>query len=200
MKIGCPCGNVLRDQTDYLPYKAYFVADQDYEDLLTGIEQKLAGIFTQTPGTPVTAGQTEALGRVLWTAMAAYKRAMYQCRNCGRLCLDDPDDPRELQWFEPEEGEEWKLVLASVRGEGSKVWRRNLVGHWDATASLGQLWYDPPAGEKGGFEQFDDRAALEKRYYELFEAMKAGAHLVGARLGISSEGEPVRNVHGWSPG
>jgi CheY-like chemotaxis protein len=50
MKINCICGNVLRDQTDHIPYKAHFVADQDYEDQLVGIEQQLARILTQGSG------------------------------------------------------------------------------------------------------------------------------------------------------
>jgi hypothetical protein len=197
MKIGCICGNVLRDQTDHIPYKAYFVADQDYEDLLVGIEQQLAGILTQGLGTLTAANQTQLLGRVLWGALRSYTRTIYQCSHCGRLCLDDPDDLRQLQWFKPEEDMRWKRVLASVKGEGSKVWMRNLVGHWDPSRSEGRLWYDPPAGEKGGLEQFADWESLQIRYYELFERLKTDGNLAGARLGISSEGEPIRDVHSW---
>jgi hypothetical protein len=43
MKITCICGNVLRDQTDYIPYKAHLVADQDYEEMLAGMGQLLNG-------------------------------------------------------------------------------------------------------------------------------------------------------------
>jgi hypothetical protein len=199
MKIGCICGNVLRDQTDYVPYKAHFVADQDYEDLLVGIEQQLAGILMQGLGTPAATTQTQLLGRVFWDAMRSYTRTMYQCSNCGRLCLDDPDDLRELQWFKPEDDRQWKRVLASVKGEGSKVWMRNLVGHWDPPRSQGRLWFDPPAGEKGGVEQFTEWPSLQSRYYELFELLKAEGNLAGARLGIGNEGEPIRDVHSWSP-
>jgi hypothetical protein len=28
-KLRCTCGHVIRDQTDNLPYKAYFVPDED---------------------------------------------------------------------------------------------------------------------------------------------------------------------------
>lgn len=196
MKIGCPCGNILRDQTDDLPFKAYFVADQDYENLLTGIERQLAEIFTQAAGTPAAADPARQIGRVLWAAMASRRRTLYQCRNCGRLCLDGPDDPRELQWFKPDD-DDWKLVLASAR-EGSKVGMRNLVGHWDPSRSHGRLWFDPLAGEKGGFEEFDDQGDLEARYHQLFELLNADGRLAGARLGIGSEGEPIRDVHSWS--
>lgn len=199
MKIGCLCGNVLRDQTDYIPYKAHFVADQDYEDLLVGIEQQLARIIVENLGAPTATNQTHLLGRVLWDAMRSYTRTMYQCSNCGRLCIDDPDDPRQLQWFKPEDDRLWKRLLASVKGEGSKVWIRNLVGHWDPSRSQGQLWYDPPSGEKGGVEQFADWDSMQSRYHELFELLKAAGSLAGARLGVGNEGEPIVDFHSWLP-
>src|SRR5262245_55277075 len=153
MKIGCICGNVLRDQTDYIPYKAHFVADQDYEDLVVGIEQQLARIMMENLGAPTATNQAHLFGRVLWDAMRSYTRTMYQCSNCGRLCIDDPDDPRQLQWFKPEDDRQWKRLLASVKGEGSKIWMRNLVGHWDPSRSQGHVWFDPLPGQKGGVEQ-----------------------------------------------
>lgn len=198
MKIGCVCGNVLRDQTDNIPFKARFVADQDFEDLGDEIQQKLAALLDQAPGAP--AGDLKSsLGSVIWNALHAYTRSMYQCRNCGRLCVDDPDDPRALQWFRPGEDDDWKLLLASVKGAGSKVWRGNLVGHWDPSASRGEIWFDPPAGEKGGYEEFDDWDRLEKRYFDLLAVLQADPDAAGARLGISGEGEPGRDVHRWSP-
>ena len=30
-KLGCICGHVIRDQTDFIPYKARFIRDQDDE-------------------------------------------------------------------------------------------------------------------------------------------------------------------------
>jgi hypothetical protein len=198
MKINCICGNVLRDQRDHIPYKAHFVADQDYEELSVEIEQQLARILTQGSGTSTVTNQTQSLGRVLWDAMDSHTRTLYQCSNCGRICLEDPHDPRKLEWFKPEDNKQWKLVLASVKGEGSKVWMRNLIGHWDPSRSHGRLWFDPPTGEKGGFEQFADWSSLHSRYHELFEQLKADGNLAGARLGIGSEGESIRDVHNWS--
>jgi hypothetical protein len=198
MKIGCRCGNVLRDQTDSIPFKAHFIVDQDYEGVLDGIARKAAEIFQQARDDAGSGDPAELFGRILWATMSSHRRTMYQCRNCGRLCLDDPDDPQGLQWFKPDDEQDWKLVLASRNGETSKRSGKNLVGHWDASASHGQLWFDPPAGGKGGYEEFDDRTRLEARYYELFEALKADGELDGARLGIGVEGNPIRDVHGWS--
>lgn len=198
MKIGCLCGNVLRDQTDYIPYKAYFVADQDYYGLVEEIEKQLPATLMQALGSPTGANRAQLVGQALTDAMRSHMRTIYQCSNCGRLCLDDPDSPRQLQWFKPEDNMRWKRVLASTKGEGAKAWMRNLVGHWDPSRSQGRLWYDPPPGEKGGYEEFTDRANLERRYYDLFGLLKAEGHLAGARLGIGREGEPIRDIHSWS--
>jgi hypothetical protein len=180
MKIDCFCGNVLRDQTDRIPYKAHFVADQDYDDLIHGIEKKLKEILTRSEGRFTGGDQPDFFDRLLRDALRSYGRAVYQCSNCGRVCLDDPDNSRKLQWFKPEDGVNWKRVLGSVKGEGSKPWMKNLVGHWDPSRSLGRLWYDPPPGAKGGLEKFADWDSLERRYHELFELFRADGHLVGA--------------------
>ena len=34
-KLGCICGHVIRDQTDFIPYKARFIRDQDSEEYYT---------------------------------------------------------------------------------------------------------------------------------------------------------------------
>jgi hypothetical protein len=195
MKIGCVCGNVLRDQTVNIPYKAHFIADQDYSDLLEEIEGKLEQIRNLSADVPTDSNLREV--GILWHVISSYERFLYQCSNCGRVCITDPDDLRYLQWFKPED-ENWKKVLASIKGEGSKPWRRNLIGHWDPSRSIGRLWYDPRAGEKGGFETFSDWNSLQARYFELFELFKAEKQLVGARLGVGKEGTPIQDVHSWS--
>jgi hypothetical protein len=197
MKFGCDCGNVLKDQTDIIPYKARFIADQDHfdliDELIAKIEQGLSEAKDNRQNTPTR----KILRRVLYREMAPYLRTMYQCRNCGRIYIDDPDEPSMLQIFAPE-SEDWKKVFASVNGEDSKVWGRNLVGHWDSSEMKGSLWFDPPANEKGGYETFDDWESLQKRYYELFEQIRSAGQLQGARMGIGKAGESIRDVHNWS--
>jgi hypothetical protein len=176
VKISCPCGNVLRDQSDFIPYKAYFVADQDYIDLVEQIET----------------------GSDPYEIMRKLHREMFQCINCGRVCIEDPNDPREIQWFAPEDAN-WKKSLVSVNGEASKPWRGSLVGHWDPSRPIGRLWFDPPANQTGGFEVFKTLDQLQARYSELLEEFKAMPGFRGARLGYGSEGDPITDVHSWSP-
>ncbi len=40
MKFGCNCGNTICDTTDFLSYKADFLASQDEEDLLGGLRRQ----------------------------------------------------------------------------------------------------------------------------------------------------------------
>ncbi len=40
-KLRCLCGHVIVDQTDYLPYKAYFIADEDEEDFFHTCPKKM---------------------------------------------------------------------------------------------------------------------------------------------------------------
>jgi hypothetical protein len=197
MRIGCYCGNVLRDQAEYIPYKGHFIADQDYDNLFEEIEKQLKPIWNRSASSPSGINPRELFGSMLSEVIFSYERTLYQCSNCGRICVIDPDDPRYLQWFKPE-GENWKKVLVSINGEGSKPWRRNVVGHWDPSRSKGRLWYDPRVGEKGGFETCSDWNSLQNRYFELFELFKAEKQLVGARLGVGNEGEAIQDVHTWS--
>lgn len=62
MKIRCACGELIVDQTDFISYKARFIADQDWDDAV-GDEDRL------------------------WSC----SRHMWQCLACGRLYIDDHD-------------------------------------------------------------------------------------------------------------
>jgi hypothetical protein len=61
MKIGCRCGALIRDQTDFLSYKAYLVADQDWFDVLDEL----------------------ATGSERRTLLQEASREMWQCTRCG---------------------------------------------------------------------------------------------------------------------
>jgi hypothetical protein len=195
MKIGCMCGNVLRDQTDYIPYKAHFIADQDYYELLNKVEQ----IQKENAVGPAGSHSDDSFYVALTMALRHYERSLYQCNNCGRIFVDDPQDPRlPFQVFKPED-ENWKKVFASVKGEETTSQEQNLVGHWAPAKKQGRIWFDPPPGAKGGYESFDKWENLRRRYFELFEFLRSQHHLVGARLGVGNEGEPIHDVHNWQP-
>jgi len=40
VKLQCRCGAVIRDQTDFISYKAYLVADEDWFDVLDDVDAR----------------------------------------------------------------------------------------------------------------------------------------------------------------
>jgi len=197
MKIGCHCGNVIRDNTDCIPYKAYFIADQDIFDLLDRIAGEMERAWNERDLVSPTSTPRALASEVAHSVVFSYTRRQYQCSNCGRICTQDPDDPRQLQWFTPQDAN-WKKSFVSIKGEDSKAWHTNLVGHWEPSRSTGRLWYDPSVGQRGGFETFTDWTSLQNRYLALFEQFKSEERLAGARLGVGNEGEAIQDVHSWS--
>ena len=69
MKVTCQCGTSIPDQTDALPHKAWFVADQDWFDLMETADGLTSHEIRTT----------------LWPKV----RIAYQCRECGRIWLND---------------------------------------------------------------------------------------------------------------
>ncbi len=77
MKIGCLCGNTLRDQTDCIPYKGYLWADQDHygfmETLQDTVQQALNGASNSDE---VASRVTDAIWKKL---LPLPRRTTYQC-------------------------------------------------------------------------------------------------------------------------
>lgn len=193
MFFTCHCGNVIKDGTDYLPYKARFIADQDYFDVLNSLDVELGRLLATQGDNSNVDEIVNQFAYKLRDALSLHQRIAYQCNNCGRLHLDGPEDRIHLEPFGPEDAQNWKKVFCSVNGEHSKPWMRRLSANWYAPSSEGRLWFDPKPGEKGGYEEFNDRLALEKRYYELFNQMQTDSQFINACFQI----EPGKTVHQW---
>ena len=88
MKIGCPCGNLLFDNTDDLPYKAHLVADEDWI------------AFTESCLRPQGYD---------WRLVTE----IYQCPECGRLMMEKPTGTANI--LSPEGENVSKSLLRSVR-------------------------------------------------------------------------------------
>ena len=126
MKISCSCGEVIRDQTDYLSSKAHLIADQDWEDFAESSEKQ------------------KRLDR-------SYVRLCYQCSACGRLYIEDPS--RALQCFVPEGV--LTGVLASSRGPDWPApligsWADQPFGG----GPKGRLWCEAEQGIADGFSEW----------------------------------------------
>ena len=129
MKFRCPCGEAVYDQTDFLPYKAELLADQDWE-IRNGIIEADSHSFlsavrdgrrTEWIQAFYRCDESQAAQRedrdVIWEiidrADFPLKREIYQCEACGRLFFQHPRDPKNPKFivFAPE-GDDWKEVLA----------------------------------------------------------------------------------------
>ena len=188
MKFLCDCDTVIRDQTDYLPYKARFIADQDFEDLnqllCAQVEQVVARVQQATAG-DADAAQAEVEAAIKQARDAVYDatfkyaaRKMYQCPNCGRLYLEDNSGDLQLQVFVPADDEVPKTMLRSIEGDR---WKRPIYGEWYSEPWSPRypqgrlethLFVIGPAGVVEDTEYIYTWEALEARDYEVYERMR----------------------------
>ena len=77
MKIRCVCGEIIPDQTDYLPYKAHVIGDKDYFDFLDAVDEAIES-------------KEENREKLCMNVRGAEpSRLAWECNTCGRLYLDD---------------------------------------------------------------------------------------------------------------
>lgn len=106
MKFVCPCGHLIRDQTDNLPHKASVRSDEDdgafWDRLDAEILSALRACRDAQPGAVdgVISRQMEEVGMGLVLA----ERSMYECAACGRLFLQSLKGPGYLSYL-PEDAE-----------------------------------------------------------------------------------------------
>jgi len=90
MKIKCTCGEIIFDQTDYLPYKSYIIGDKDYFDFHDKIDEAIQS-------------KEEDREKLSMDVRRAEKsRLAWECNTCGRLYLNDADG--NLIEYRPENG------------------------------------------------------------------------------------------------
>lgn len=102
MKLHCPCGAVILDIADSVANKAHLIPDQRWLALLEEID----GVIEDVAGHPARAEAACMKVRRLLTT-----RLVYQCRECGRLFVDDgANDTHE---FLPATGETGREILGA---------------------------------------------------------------------------------------
>jgi hypothetical protein len=188
MKIKCPCGNVIIDQTDYISYKAHFIADQDYFDACESIDARVEKLADS-----IRAGAKKTAKPLIDRAIHDIRgilikntRGMYQCAECGRLFVDDIESQSLI--FVPENENAPHNMLRSKQGE---KWKRPLRGDWRSERNSGDIWWGFGV-EDEGFETFSNWDDLANRYYEVFARLRDEQVLRDAFL--SKNGE---RLHQW---
>ena len=126
-KLRCFCGHVIVDQTDALPYKAIFIADENDEEFsqstLSAIEKiviawkqgKLSELFGEKFAEvyPKDSELRSFLNDVLAVGYSEYSRTIYECEWCGRIWLQSRDRDEEFFPYLPEKEE--RGILRSIR-------------------------------------------------------------------------------------
>ena len=95
-KFQCYCGNIIRDQTDNLPYKAEYFADEDYEahdgelvtfliHLVEATEKGEQAAFRREFPNPEDLDISDFIGDNIIGFQAKFGRFLYECEECGRL-------------------------------------------------------------------------------------------------------------------
>lgn len=97
-KLGCICGHVIRDQTDFIAYKARFVRDQDDENYHTYTNDVAAFIeaikadkraewirnyFSNSY--PTATSDAHIINDIIMKYELKFESILYQCVNCGRV-------------------------------------------------------------------------------------------------------------------
>ena len=165
MKFACACGNVIRDQTDYQPHKAHLISDQDLFDALE---------------------ISDARSRAWFPSLT---RALYECRQCGRIWVEAAGN--QLLAYIPEKHS--GPVLAPAAGNR---WRAPLRAQWLDKPTIPGA---PPGVlfcTLGNHEQtatFDDWSELEHAYRLALESRRSAGTLRDAIL--TKNGEVL---HAWS--
>lgn len=101
----CRCGYVFHDNTDHLPWKAHFLADEDMDDYFNTFDE-----IKETTS-------KRDIDDIVLKAAHYWERFVYQCPDCGKLYIES--EPGTFSVFIPEDQEnlldEDKELLTSIR-------------------------------------------------------------------------------------
>jgi hypothetical protein len=113
-KLGCQCGEVIRDNTDYIPYKGYLFADTEFFDLFPLISRDVAAFFaarvagTESQwlrdyfGSDHTPEDDEDLVHTIISRFLIHPPMhVYQCQKCGRVHIQHRDHSNRFENFKP---------------------------------------------------------------------------------------------------
>lgn len=94
--------HLIVDQTDELPHKAHIIPDQEWHGFFHAIDAVIDDVHKgrRTPQDAYMAVRSMRVSRFTW-----------QCRQCGRLFIDDQQ--HKLNIYAPASGQDSKEILRS---------------------------------------------------------------------------------------
>jgi hypothetical protein len=117
----CVCGFNMKDSTDNLPYKAYFLPDEDVnralDDLLRraaefiearerGEQEQYLKEHALFPREPTL---QDVLANLLLHPTFEFGRTMYACEECGRIWVQARPHKNEWVSYSPETARGWRM-------------------------------------------------------------------------------------------
>lgn len=156
-KIQCLCGYLISDNTDFISYKARFIADQDYFDLLDEIENK--DFYSQA------------------NSFHKFFQEIFQCSKCQNIIFLSQEKRFD---FQPINKQNKPTVLNSTFGT---KWKGVMsANYYDGK---GEIWWF--TNVDGGFKQKLTLEVLREIYFHKFEELQKSDLLRSSFLRINGE-------------
>ncbi len=180
MHFSCRCGFVFHDTADSESFKAWYLADEDTEEFADIIQ---AGDNAPPPAVHRFSDTYEKL-----IVNKLFMRTIFQCPDCGRIFIDDPDDAKQFLCFAPE-GRTNREILRSEHRKSGYI----TADWWDEIQSPdkynGVILVSRAAvtGDTPSQLYFDDRNDMEKRYHELIQECAVRGRLRWSSLRINGK-------------
>jgi hypothetical protein len=122
-KLGCTCGNVIRDQTDFLRHKGHILKDYDLETAYNKIGEECQALILAIaqgnrdswitrhylPGFPRDLSDGDLFMSFVSNVLRKVQVDVYECEGCGRIWVQRPGTVNEFVPYSPDDGK-----LASV--------------------------------------------------------------------------------------
>jgi hypothetical protein len=129
-KLVCSCGNVIPDQTDYLPYKGEVLKNQDREAFMCGVTGSLAEYIAGVRSRNLDEWHRERPWvqpgasdlTVLWAFLGWFRRKycvdVYECESCGRLWVQSGTGSQRFIPFAVDEPSAGRVLPSEHYQEG----------------------------------------------------------------------------------
>ncbi len=158
-KIICKCGNVIVDQSDAIKWKARFIADQDYDDFLSVLDE------------PDSIEKRTITNKVF--------HEIFQCSSCSSLIIFRQGEGQGI-FFKPEIKEMSNEILKSTYGD---KWKGYLTATFDNEKGS-VFWY---TNVESGFKQNLTLDQTRQIYYSKLKELLEMGILKNSFLQIEGE-------------
>jgi hypothetical protein len=130
--LACVCGAALADEGVGVPYRGLLMSDRDYNDLLASALVEFQALFAASTPEARAAWMTRHFGlqwrrelsdaqhleQFLHHQIMRRSRLVYECRDCGRLWIDEGENVLGLIEYRPKRDAR-RLLRSPLAGGGA---------------------------------------------------------------------------------